>query len=668
MFRKINTILMVTVLLTVTLFISRPADAELAYGVKADSIKTFNKELLWVGWNGSFSETYNNKCETYNWNLYFSPEGIFAGLTSAESNYSSVDVFASINMFWGYSKAPDTVTWEKATSSYGITYTTDLTIIPNILSLSFGPTVFRPSPTATTLDDAIQFNIGAGFSHSLIDIPLMPSVALDTKSNITKQDTGFWPVLLWNLNPKSTDPVKDIIKALRDLLKSSDTSYIAIHSKQMAGALLPAFTALDTRQSNVQWTGDQITPGDYFGQFRTDGKNSPPSHSIGEMLKDIEQWLTSNDTGAPLKIMKKIPISPASVYGSFKTIKAGVESGFEIAYRHAHDKTVADGGDDNIIYGECIVTTHCLRGDTCIIEVDATEPANMITGKTAGDFEDAKVNFDAAPVDFISSGTVGGKVSDTIKDGKASYSFTSSEDNNILLGVTIPADTAPASGGKTLELCARKVVMFDLIEKENITVIDGKLKDLNQFNPDTLPRDNAPQNFTHGFYTFKVTPDTDKETVKIIIDLLKPVPPGYSWAKYSLTGKKWIDYVNTGKTDKAVISKDRKQVTLTITDNGPFDDDPAVGAISDSSAVALFDINFKSIDITDYITGDILYPDSDTTVDSDSDSKDSDTAVDSDSDSKTDKDDTSEDVNCSFTSTFLQNRNSLINYIVELFL
>jgi hypothetical protein len=214
------------------------------------------------------------------------------------------------------------------------------------------------------------------------------------------------------------------------------------------------------------------------------------------------------------------------------------------------------------------------------------------------------------------------------------------EETSIILGVSVPASTSPANNGMNLELCAREIVMFSLLEQENVTVVDGTLTSLEQFSPDSLPATDTPINFTHGFYTFTVTPDEPGNSVDLVLNLPTSLAPGYSWAKYSLTDGEWIDWGSA--TDKKAIrpdglriSADRMTVTLTITDNGPYDDDDTLGVISESSGAGLFDIAFENVSAAQYLTDDIGVTDSDSSSADTDDTTDSNGPIDTDIDTET---------------------------------
>ncbi|MBN2526679.1 MAG: hypothetical protein JXR76_09815 [Deltaproteobacteria bacterium] len=610
MSRKMSSLFISVVLAVALLGMNRTAGAQHEYGKASPEIATFDGLIFWTGWNGSFSDSYSPECETYNWFLFFGPEGVFAGLTSVGSNYSKVDVFAAINMFYGVSSnSKPALTWQEAATSYGITYSQGLDIVPNVVSIDFGVTFFRESPSALMLQPGIQFSMGGSFSVALVDIPFMPSVTLDNAVNISGQDTGFWPVVLWNIDAAVANPQGAIINELRQLQSSGATTYTAIHQAQMAQSLLPVFAAMNTSSGKtLDGTVTSATPGDYVGQYLANmNAASAPAHTIGAAANDVEAWLQSGDTEAPARIMADMPISKAIAVGAFRMIKTGVGCGFEAAYRHGYDQAVASGTrTEDTVYADCLVTRHCLIGDACNLEVTAEEAATWLPGTTAADFEGAEVHFDAAPSDYIEDGNAGQLVSDVFTDGVASYGFVRNEESSIVLGVTVPSATSPANNGMNLELCARKVIMYSLLEQENVTVVDGTLLSFTQFDPETLPETENPINFTHGFYTFEVAPAEPGGTVDIVLDLPTVLAPGYSWAKYSHTDSQWVDWGAVGnkkviKPDGLAVSSDRFTVTLTITDNGPYDDDDTPGVISESSGAALFDVAFASVSADEYL-------------------------------------------------------------------
>jgi hypothetical protein len=77
----------------------------------------------------------------------------------------------------------------------------------------------------------------------------------------------------------------------------------------------------------------------------------------------------------------------------------------------------------------------------------------------------------------------------------------------------------------------------------------------------------------------------------IIITLPNPAPAGYEWYKYTANDG-WLPFdrnqISGGAGEGAEFSADRTQVTLYITDNGAYDDDPTTDRnVRDPSGLAL---------------------------------------------------------------------------------
>ena len=106
--RKFTVCSMLALLFLVSTPMSTTLAADLSPkpGVQSSAVGTIGGWSVWVGWNASFSDSYLPESETYNWFVFFAPEGIYAGLTSAASTVSSVDVFAAIGGFIGMYASP----------------------------------------------------------------------------------------------------------------------------------------------------------------------------------------------------------------------------------------------------------------------------------------------------------------------------------------------------------------------------------------------------------------------------------------------------------------------------------------------------------------------------------------------------------------------------------
>lgn len=92
----------------------------------------------------------------------------------------------------------------------------------------------------------------------------------------------------------------------------------------------------------------------------------------------------------------------------------------------------------------------------------------------------------------------------------------------------------------------------------------------------------------YGFIDFALKV-TDPANTSITIYLPSPAPAGYKWYKYT-DADGWFDFsrdvISNGAGDGADFNADRTQVTIHITDNGEFDDDPTPLVISDPGGLA----------------------------------------------------------------------------------
>jgi hypothetical protein len=111
---------------------------------------------------------------------------------------------------------------------------------------------------------------------------------------------------------------------------------------------------------------------------------------------------------------------------------------------------------------------------------------------------------------------------------------------------------------------------------------------LNAIDPNDIAETaDRPGDFPYGMIemAIEVAPFT---TAVVAITLPNPAPAVYDWYKYTAT-LGWINFgrdaISGGVGDGAEFNPARTQVTLYITDNGPYDDDPAPGIIRDPSGL-----------------------------------------------------------------------------------
>jgi len=106
----------------------------------------------------------------------------------------------------------------------------------------------------------------------------------------------------------------------------------------------------------------------------------------------------------------------------------------------------------------------------------------------------------------------------------------------------------------------------------------------------TLTADGTePVELPHGLTDISIqsqTPITGTTVYSTTVTFYLPTAasPDHGWAKLNLQGNgAWIDF-----TDQVVFNPARTVVSMTLTDNGPADDNPATGVIDDPSGLALF--------------------------------------------------------------------------------
>ena len=97
-----------------------------------------------------------------------------------------------------------------------------------------------------------------------------------------------------------------------------------------------------------------------------------------------------------------------------------------------------------------------------------------------------------------------------------------------------------------------------------------------------------PKDAMYGCFDFELKV-SDPANTSITIYLPSPVPDGYRWFKYT-HARGWFDFsrdlISKGSGDGAVFNADRTQITIHITDNGEFDDDPTPNMIRDPGGLA----------------------------------------------------------------------------------
>ena len=207
------------------------SNAALEYGTEYADIGAFTNNYgnwtFWMGWNASFSETYEPTQETYNWVVYFSPEAIYVALHSGKSTYSGVDVNAGFSYFVGTMHLGSETRLRRAlltdelysvSFSYSPISTSTLGIGIGALgmtNLSFGFSTSMTAMFEKNADKVVRAaEFGAGLSTSVsltpFPIPFVVSIGTDTEPGDHPElgrFVGFYPILIWNLD---SDPDLDL--------------------------------------------------------------------------------------------------------------------------------------------------------------------------------------------------------------------------------------------------------------------------------------------------------------------------------------------------------------------------------------------------------------------------------------------------------------------------
>jgi len=411
----------------------------LAFGTPVKEIETFDGWTMWMGWDGSFSETYDPMSEVYAWVVYFSPQGLFVALQQAKANYSSVDMYAGFDYFYGTLKSPDGNVLRKSylNSLMGVSLSIDAfdtSMLPAgplsqvSIAVSSTQTLFRIG-SLKTLQRGVQYGAGISTSFALLPFSLPFGVSLDFESEVT---AGFYPIILWDIEPDSSqNPVDQVLSQLQVMSSSTDKSFPGFYEKEIADMMIPFMQTLPASSDMREFIDrDSGTSG------------------IDSMIREVEQWLSSGDTS---KLPGAIdpPLPPSAQYETMRPVKAITDACFELGYEHGYRAT----GRDDTIYADCIVTVNCSPGEQCTLTVTDDEIAALVPGAQPEDFDWADIGFDIPPENFLMGEE---DVYWTyIEEGVATYSFTSNLDSPFILGVQVWPSSA--TGDKTIELCRRKV-------------------------------------------------------------------------------------------------------------------------------------------------------------------------------------------------------------------
>ncbi len=416
------------------------------YGVRSPEIGTFGGWSVWIGWAASWSETYEPKCESRAWVVYFAPEAAYVALQWAKSAYSDVSVFAGVSSFFGALVSPGGAVLQRdyINSLLGVSLSIDLGIVEQ------GPTLFRVGESKS-LERAVQYNIGKSVSYGLLPISLPFGVTLDNESGMTNIDgdgtpTGFYPIIIWNIEDiPPGNPVNPIVAKLTEVAGWGGDTFIELVSAQTARIILLFLSKLQT--SGTVTLEDDVPPASnaaYFGEFlQSTSPGAGANTSIDYMIARAENWLQTgqtDDLGEVVGDLVKTSVNTVGMYEDMKTIKAGTQMCFQLGYRHGRDSQVQDG---TRLYADCVKSVTPPVGEWCALEVSVDEILELLPHKSASDFEGVNVWFRSEGIfDWENV---------PLENGMAIYWLQPESNLSFIVEVTI--DPEPATDNKTLELC-----------------------------------------------------------------------------------------------------------------------------------------------------------------------------------------------------------------------
>lgn len=140
---------------------------------------------------------------------------------------------------------------------------------------------------------------------------------------------------------------------------------------------------------------------------------------------------------------------------------------------------------------------------------------------------------------------------------------------------------------KTITMDSNKSVTAKFIE---VRLDSGvQFTSRNAIDPNDIAETrDRPEDFPYGMIEMAIEVAGVGDTAVVTVIFPDPAPADYEWYKYSAT-EGWIpfdrDEISGGVGDGAEFNPARTQVTLYITDNGPYDDDPTDGFIRDPSGL-----------------------------------------------------------------------------------
>lgn len=431
-------------------------------GTQSSEIGTFNGWSCWVGWEGSFSDTYEPVKEKYAWVVYFAPEAIYVALQPSQAVYSGVDVNMGIKYFYGFLKAPNNAQTLQAnyvsdlwSVSFSIGYPDAIPPVGLMAHFSMGFEIeqgfFRMQNTRTLLP-GVQWGAGYSASYSLLPISLPFTVELDRNwvaPPAAPDFSGFWPIVIWDrtANP-SQHPIDQLRAAVVDL-----------------GSNASALSTATVMSTSLQAFADRIAANQDLRNYIT---NPNGASSIRDAIAATETWLATSDTTKLPGALKPIQ-QPTEVKETVKPVLCITQLAFETGYRVG-----AEANPNNrTMYVDGIVTNYCYVGEKCTLEVPVSELIAAMPSRKASDFEGVWVGFDTPIEGGDSYEAIGSVEWVQVRQGSASYTIAQTLSNPQLLGVRYDDNSdAPLNDNRDIELKRRLILFLDPADKDQNRIPD----------------------------------------------------------------------------------------------------------------------------------------------------------------------------------------------------
>ncbi len=431
-------------------------------GTTSSEIGTFNGWTCWVGWVGSFSDTYEPVKEKYSWVVYFAPEAIYVALQPSQAVYSGVDVNMGIKYFYGFLKAPGGSQRLQASYvedlwsvSFSIGYPDATPPVGLMAHFSIGFEIeqgfFRVKNTKSVLP-GVQWGAGYSAAYSLLPVILPFTVELDRNwvaPPAPPDFSGFWPVVIWN---RSVNPAQHPIDQLQAAIQELGSRPGVPATASVMGEPLRTFM-------------DRVAADQDLREFIS---NPSGSSRISQGIAATETWLVTSDTSKLPETLKPTR-PPSEVKETVRPLLCITQMAFETGYRVG-----AEANPNNrTMYVDGIVTNICYVGEKCTLEVPVSELLEVVPGRQAEEFEGTWIGFDIPLEGGDSYESIGQVEWVQMEQGVARYTIAQSLSNPQLLGVRYEDDSKkPLNDNRDIELKRRLILFLDPSDKDQNDIPD----------------------------------------------------------------------------------------------------------------------------------------------------------------------------------------------------